>query len=295
MPRAVRRSTLFCALFVTPLLLAVLLSLVGLTVVARDDANYLAELSSRGMSSLSIDPASWLFLIGLSKLIGVSSFSLRLAGLITALLTLVVLRRSGVDRRAIAWFVVSLFPLYFTIYFNQLRLAVAVFLFFAVVTSRFSRAFAIPVASLGHISFLFILFPPIVAISPFVVGVLELLDPGSLFVLKLLAYTEGGLEAKPWYFGWEIIGGALLFLTVKREWRIPMEMLAVVIGVRFLADNISLDVGRRILELGMIAYSPVMLFLIRRVKPFKQINWYYCLLGMLQIIIVLKSDVIRFG
>jgi hypothetical protein len=294
-PISVRKSTVILAIFLAPLLAAVVLSLLGVTVGARDDWNYLAELGGRELFTLAPDPVSWTYLIVLTKLIGITPLGLRLSGLIVAALTLAVLRRNGVDKRAIGWFAVSVFPLYFAIYFNQLRLAVALFLFFLVATSRLNRAFAVPVAALGHVSFLFLLFPPIVAISPFVVGAFELLDPASLFAFKLASYSEGGPEAMPWYLGWEMVGLALVFLVLKKGIRLPLEMLAVVVGVRFLADNVSLDIGRRILELGLIAYSPVMLFLFRAVRPFQQLTLYYLALGALQLMIVLKSDVIRLG
>jgi hypothetical protein len=224
---------------------------------------------------------------------GVSEQGLRWAGFVVAACTVLVLLRQVKDRKVIQWFVISMLPVYLNVYFSQIRLAIALFLFVLVVTSRLNKLLAPPLAALGHTSFAVLIFPPAVIILPLVLQAGTIFDPDSTAALKLLAYLDNPELQMPWYFGWELIGIAILLLPGKHV-RLFVELILIVWASRLLASDLNVDVGRRLLEMGIIAYSPAMLFLWRGVRPPAMMTWYFVVVGILQLIMSIRAGVIQF-
>jgi hypothetical protein len=267
--------------------------LLGVDVSSRDDGNYLAELSDRPTLAATLDPISWAVLSVGTSVTGLTSMGLRLIGLAIVIMTVVVLIRRNKGAGLVTLFVISILPLYLTIYFSQLRLAIALLIYIWIVTSDRMRNLSIPAGALAHSSFLIVLFPPLVLLIPFGFSLGLQFESDSLVALKVLSYLEVDLAAMPWYFGWEMVGIAFI-LGREKSWRCVLEIVAVVLAARIICVELSLDVGRRILEVGMLAYSPFFLLVQRRVRPSSWLTGYFVVLGILQTTLSLHSGVVSF-
>lgn len=286
------RRLLLCALFLGPLLAAVVAGIVGIEVSSRDDANYLAALDDRDFFVITPDAISWLLLLAITSVTGHSAQGLRWVGLILGALTIITISRRRDGAILATLFVVSVLPLYLNIYFNQLRLAVAVFIFSVVVTGDRFRGMAVPAAALAHASFLLIAFPPLAVLIPLGLQVASHLDPDSFAAIKSLAYLQGDSADMPWYFGWELLGiGGVL--AVRRRWRWGCELLVVIWAVREVGADLSLDIGRRVLELAMLAYSPFFLRVQRGFGSSSLLNSTFIALAIMQTVVSFQSQVVQ--
>ena len=293
LPGMRNRGQLAIAVFLLPLLMAVFSDPLGVSISSRDDLNYLAELADRPTFAMTLDPLSWMVLSLGSMITGLTSMGLRVIGLVVAAMTIFVLIRRDKHLHMVTLFVVSLFPLYIVIYFSQLRLAIAVAIFTLIVTSKHMHKLAIPVSALAHSSFLMLLYPPLVLMIPFGLDLVDQLEPDSVAAVKLYSYLSSELTQMPWYFGWEL-GLIAGFLGWQKKWYLLLEILFFAIAARLLSDNISLDVGRRVLELGILAYSPFFLLVLRKIKPSTSLICCFIMLGSFQTAVSLYSGVITF-
>lgn len=285
---------LLILMFLTPLLLAAISTALGWPVSGRDDDNYLGELESRPLIAAALDPVSWTFLSVVSWVSGTSQEVLRWIGFVIAYITVRVVQRRAQDPNVTVLLVVSFLPLYSNLYFNQLRLAIGLLLFLYVLTSRRFSKFAVPVAALGHSSFALLLFPPLVALLPLLTSYIELVNPDAAVAVKIFAYAENAETEMPWYFGWELLASMLLLMQ-RRHLRLVLELVAFVWAARTLASQFNIDIGRRILEIAVLAYSPIGLLLWRKIAPPPLLMWYYGTLGILQTTISVYSGVIVLG
>jgi hypothetical protein len=287
-----RLGPLTIAVFLLPLLLAVAAGLLGVEVSSRDDWNYLTELADRPAFVATLDAVSWTVLSLSTAVTGLSSMGLRLVGLVIASTTVFVLIRRGRGSEMVSLFVVSILPLYAAIYFSQLRLAIALLIFTWMVTSKRLHNLAVPASALAHSSFLMVLFPPLALLIPFGLDISSQLESDSMVAFKLLAYLQNDLSRMPWYFGWEMVTIAVI-VGWKKKWRLVLEIAAVVLAARIISMDMSLDVGRRILEIGMLAYSPFFLWVQRNERPSAGLIYYFVVLGVLQSAISIYSGVVE--
>jgi hypothetical protein len=281
------------AVFLLPLLLSVAAGLLSIEVSSRDDWNYLTELADRPSFAATLDAVSWAVLSLSTAITGLSSMGLRWVGLVIASTTVIVLLRRGRDAEMISLFVVSILPLYVVIYFSQLRLAIALLIFTLVVTSKRLHNLAVPASALAHFSLLMLLFPPLALLIPFGLDISSQLESDSVLAFKLLAYLQNDLIKMPWYFGWEMVTIAVI-VGWKKKWRLVLEIAAVVLAARIISMDMSLNVGRRILEIGMLAYSPFFLWVQRNERSSAGLIYYFLVLGILQFAISIYSGVVEF-
>lgn len=286
------RSWLLALLFVMPLFLAVELTMFGLSVFGRDDANYLAELVSRSTLSLSLDFVSWSLLSVITGSTFSNELGLRIAGLVIAGAT-ILLVRSRFKLEGVAIFMGSVLPLYFVLYFNQLRVAIALMIFIWLATSKRLWRVAAPVASLGHSSFVMLFYPPLILAIPAVLYVAQIMYPNSIAAAKAVAYATTEQPDMPWYFGWELLGVAIVFLLREtNRWKLFAEVMIVAIAVRIVGMQLSVDVGRRLLELGILAYSPIFLILRGFESRGNVLLAYFVCLGVLQSWMAILNSVV---
>lgn len=293
LPGMHRRGLLAIAIFLLPLIMAVFADLLGINISSRDDSNYLAELAERPPLAITLDPLSWMVLSLGTMVTGLTSMGLRMIGLAIAAMTVFILVRRDKRLNMVTLFVVSILPLYVVIYFSQLRLAIAVAIFTWIVSSKHMQRLAIPASALAHSSFLMLLYPPLVLVIPFSLDFAAQIEPDSIAAIKLLSYLEGELVQMPWYFGWEM-GTIAVIVGWQKKWRFLFEIIVVVIAARLISNYLSLDVGRRILELGMLAYSPFFLFVLRNFKPSNGLICYFIVIGFFQTMVSVYSGVLIF-
>jgi hypothetical protein len=286
------RRSVAIAVLLLPLTIAIAAGVMGIEVSSRDDSNYLTELADRSAYTPTLDVLSWMVLSIGTSAAGVSSLGLRIVGLAVGALTVLVLLRRPTGSAMVSLFVVSVLPLYVNIYFNQLRLAVALLIFAWLISSERARALAIPTSALAHSSFLLFLFPPLALLIPFGLEIGSHLDAESTAALKIVAYLQGNMDPMPWYLGWELVGIACI-LAAGRRWRCVLEITAVIVAVRLISSDFSLDIGRRVLEIAMLAYSPFFLAIQRDYKPQVWLVRYFIVLGAIQVAMSLYSGVIR--
>lgn len=289
-----RLAPLTISVFLLPLLLAVAAGLLGFEVSSRDDSNYLTELADRPAFAATLDPLSWTVLSLSTAVTGINSIGLRLVGLLIAAMTVFVLIRRNRGFEMVSLFVASILPFYVAIYFSQLRLAIALLIFAWMVTNKSLHKLAVPASALAHASFLIMLFPPLALLIPFGLDISLELAPESIVAFKLLSYMEVEYAEIPWYLGWEMIVISIIF-GWQRKFRWVLEIVAVVLASRLISTELSLDVGRRILEIGMLAYSPFFLSVLRKERPPAGLIHYFVVLGILQTVISLYGGVVEFG
>jgi hypothetical protein len=243
-----------------PLVLAFIAQLLGISVSGRDDEAYIRELSESSFFTLAPDQMSWLLLRVCAALFNDPVLGLRFAGLLVALLTTYAVARERAGPDALSYFVVSILPLFFVIYFNQIRFGVAILIYlFLLTTRRFARVAPLG-AVLGHASGILFAFPPIVLLIPLALGFFAVLDPSSPFLFRLLVYANVEQLLMPWYFGWELVALALVYLSLRNPIA-AVQLAAVTVASRLIGDTMSVDIARRILELSLFAYSPICLYL----------------------------------
>lgn len=276
-----------------PLLLALLATILGTPVNGRDDLNYINELQTRPFLAASPDQLSW---IVLKLVIGVAIdpvMALRLSGFLICLGTCSLLLSKRAGDRTILYFLISISSLYWTLYFNQLRLGLAVGLFFLMLI-RGRQLLAPFIGGLAHSSMLLLIFPPAIILAPFTLSVVELFDPSSFAAVRFAAYRDAEYLLMPWYFGWELVGLALVLAFEQKPAR-AFGVVVYAIAVRMLADRVSVEIARRLLELGLFAYSPVISYLRTRVEPMQSILGFYALLGMLSLYAAIAGGVVSIG
>lgn len=292
MPKNLNRL-LPLAVLLSPLLLAVLATLFGMQVSGRDDINYLSELQTRPYLVPAPDQLSWIGLKVMTENIPDPVVALRLAGFLVCLGTCLAILSKRVGDWALACFALSIAPLYWTLYFNQIRLGIGIALYLLLLTRV--RPLLAPVgAALAHSSVLIFIFPPAIIAAPFMLGVMELLDPGSFAAVRFAAYRDAEYLLMPWYFGWELVALALAFAVQKQGGR-AVGLIVYAVAVRLLADRISVDIARRLLELGLFIYSPVIAYLRTRTLPAQHMVGLYVLFGLLSLYTALAGGVVRIG
>lgn len=279
-------------LFTLPLLFSIFSGFLGVEFSSRDDLNYLSELADISILEPRLDYLSWITLSLVTSAFGLNSGSLRLIGFLIATATVATLiYRTNRYRTLI--FIASVLPLYINIYFSQLRLGIAIFIFVLVITISNFRKLAVILGALGHISFLFILFLPITSLFIFLKELISQLDYVSALSVKLDFYLGNELIEIPWYFGWELLLVALVF-GWQNKWMRFLEIFVVMVIVRIIGADLSLDIARRVLELGILAYSPFFLLELRNERVSRKLVYCYLILGVIQVPMSIYSGVIGF-
>jgi hypothetical protein len=265
----------------------------GFQVSGRDDLNYISELQFRPYLVAAPDQLSWAALKALIDIIPDSVLALRTAGFLICLLPCLVLSSKRVDQSAIIYFAISISPLYWDLYFNQVRLALGVGLFLIILA--YGRQLLAPlIGALGHTSVLLFLFPPAIIIAPFALSLVEMLDAESYAAIRLTAYRDLEYLFMPWYFGWELIVLALAFAYEKKG-KQALGLVIYAIAVRLLADRLSVEIARRLLEIGVFIYSPLVSYLRTNVAPTHQMIALYILLGLLSLYAGIAGGVVSVG
>lgn len=284
---------IFCVLIlISPVLISVLLTSIGLTVTSRDDLNYFLELESRPYIIYSPDFISWAALKFFYDLIDNHFLSMRLVGLFIVSVTLFIIAPRRAGQEAWFYFLISIAPFYWNIYFNQARLGLGLAILFLVLTWGWRR-FAPIFGALGHTSVVVFLFPPAIIALPFMLNLFELLDPKSFAALRFAAYRDAEYLLMPWYFGWELIVLAGIYASDKNNVK-AVGVIVYAVAVRMLADLLSVDVARRLLEVGLIAYSPIVEYLLSGKQASKSILLFYVALGAIAVYATFAGDVIVF-
>lgn len=277
-------------LLLAPMVFSVFLTAVGVPIRARDDLNYLTELASRPYFVVAPDQLSWIFLKLIIDAIADPVLALRLVGLVIVLATIIVLSPKRAGPQAWLYLLISVAPLYWTIYFNQVRLGLALAIYLFLLALGWRR-----LAPLGgvfaHTSVLVLLFPPAAIAAPFMLDLLELIDPTSYAAMRFAAYRDAEYLSMPWYFGWELIALAAITAFEKKTPR-AIGIVIYVIAVRLLADLLSVEVARRLLELGLLAYSPIVTYVSDRVRPSKAMLFFYAAVGVLAAYATLAGGVV---
>lgn len=262
-----------------PLIWAAASTWAGFPVTGRDDINYLGELYTRPYLLFAPDQLSWVLLKFMVSTIPDPVFALRLVGLIIMTLTCWMLLRKRAGEWALAYFAVSILPIYLTLYFNQVRLALALAIYLLILTYKRPVAAAVG-STLAHTSTVLLLFPPAVIAAPFLLGLADLIDPTSFAAIRYAAYRDLQYLLMPWYFGWELMLLALMFLYEKKLSK-AIGLVGLAVAVRLIAEGFSVDAARRLLELGLFAYSPVVTYLKIDEHPSQLVLAYYLALGLL--------------
>lgn len=289
MPKNVDRL-LVIFLLLGPVVFAVLLTAIGLPVEARDDVNYLSELASRPYFVVAPDQFSWIFLKLVVDAIPDPVLALRLVGLLIVVATILALTPKRAGSQAWFYLLVSVAPLYWTIYFNQVRLGLALAIFLMLLAWGWRRIAPLG-GGLAHASILVVIFPPAIIIAPFTLNLVELIDPTSYAVMRFEAYRDAAYLSMPWYFGWELIALSAIFASEKKLSR-AVGLVIYAVAVRMLADLLSVDVARRLLELGLLAYSPIVSYLAHREQPGKPILAFYAVAGAIAAYAALAGEVV---
>lgn len=279
-------------LFLLPLTLSIFSGFLGVEILSRDDLNYLGELADISKFELRFDFLSWFILSLGTDIFGLNSTSLRLVGFLIAVSTIATLILKTSGYRTLL-FIVSVLPLYINIYFSQLRLAIAIFIFVWLVSVWNFKKLAIALGALAHISFLIILFPLVTLLALFPLEAILQLDFFNPLSVKFNFYLNNNFSEVPSYFGWELLLVALAF-GWQKKWPRFLEILLVLMTVRLIGAELSLDIGRRILELGILAYSPFFLQVLRNESMPKHLIPCYLILAIIQVPISIYSGVINF-
>lgn len=267
--------------------------MLGVNVSGRDDLNYIAEIESRNLFQFSPDQFSWILLKAISGIGADPVLGLRISGLTVILFSVWVVMRRSTGPYALTLFIISVLPLYLALYFNQVRFALAIAIYVFLLSTRFARA-APAGAALSHVSLALLFFPPAIILAPFVLAAIELLDPLSIASVKFQAYSSPEGLIKPWYFGWELIGLSGILIYYNRLWP-SLGLILIVISSRMLADLLSVDVARRLVELSLFAYSPISLYIKEKKLPGKLLIVFFLVLGVLQTAISFSNGVIEIG
>tara|TARA_B100001093_G_C26607596_1_gene918721 strand:- start:220 stop:768 length:549 start_codon:yes stop_codon:yes gene_type:complete len=145
----------------------------------------------------------------------------------------------------------------------------AICLFSIAVSITRSRYFSILLGSLCHFSFVLMFFFP----SVFLVGVLLEITVSLPFNVSGLDRVKAYFElAKSLefgktaiYFGWELLFISLIYLYSK-NYRIFTYSFFSFLGILYVHNvlGLSIDASRRLLELGVFAYGPFMIFALPR-------------------------------
>jgi hypothetical protein len=138
------------------------------------------------------------------------------------------------------------------------------------------------------------LFPPAIIIAPFALSLVEMLDAESYAAIRLTAYRDLEYLFMPWYFGWELIVLALAFAYEKKG-KQALGLVIYAIAVRLLADRLSVEIARRLLEIGVFIYSPLVSYLRTNVAPTHQMIALYILLGLLSLYAGIAGGVVSVG
>lgn len=282
---------LLYGLLILPVAFAFTAQVFGFTVTARDDYSYITELSGPRPFTIAPDELSWQVLHWFADFFEDPSIALRFTGFLVFLATLFVLRRAAAGPDALGYFAVSILPLYLNLYFNQVRTAIAILVFLFLLTTRRLAFFAPAGAVLGHASALLLFFPPMLLLIPLALETLAVIYPNSVFLLRLIAYRDIEVLPMSWYFGWELVGLALVYLSLK--WRgTALQLIAVFVACRLIGDTMSLDITRRALELTLFAYSPICLYLRTGEPVSPNLTVYFLLIGTLQFVLSLAAGVV---
>ena len=292
MPRNLHRI-LPTVVLLGPLLLALIATLLGAEVSGRDDINYISELQTRPYLVAAPDQLSWIILKLLINISPDPVLALRAAGFLICLGTCSLLLSRQAGNSTISYFLLSVFPLYWILYFNQLRLGLAVGLYLMMLVQG-RRLLAPFVGALAHSSTLVFIFPPAIILAPFTLSVIGLLDPASFAAVRFAAYRDAEYLLMPWYFGWELVGLALVLAFEQKTAR-ALGVIVYVVAVRLLADRVSVEIARRLLELGLFAYSPVASYLRTGTVPMQSMLGFYLLLGLLALYAAMAGGVVSLG
>jgi len=235
---------------------------------------------------------SWGLIDFFGSIFGNSSSTLRLISLVVAILSLTACNfgKSG-GKTLTTLFVISTLPLYFNIYFNQIRLSIAILIFLFTINLWHKRSILLAAIG-GHFSFVFVGFPILIILFILLLGditALQLFNYST--ALKVFSYAEIVSNTPPIYFGWEI--GTIIFIYFIATKKIPWKMVIYLIMVVLISYSLNLAIGRRLLEIGILAFSPLMLFFSKKRMPPPGLITFYLFLGILEIIkIVVNIDLI---
>lgn len=287
------KNNAWIIIFIFPVLFSFLLTALGFPVHARDDNNYIKELSFRSYDIISYDYISWSIIIFIHSFLNDQVLAMRLIGLLLTIATIASIKKGENRSLKIFYFIISILPIYWSVYFNQVRLGIAFCIYLFIVTRGYPRI-AIIGASFAHLSVFALLFPAAIVVIPFVLEVVYTLDPTSFAAVRFAAYRSAEFFQMPWYLGWELVVISCIFL-VQKGYKNALSIILYIMASRMLVDLISLDVGRRLIELGLFIYSPLNTYLLTRREPARPMLLFYFSLGALAAFKAFTDGVIFFG
>ena len=248
-----------------------------------DDLNYIKEMDEMTHARLRPEFISWNLIDFFGSIFGNSSSTLRLISLIVAIFSLIACNfgKNG-GKTLTTLFVISISPLYYNLYFNQIRLAIAILIFLFTINIWQKRSILLAAVG-GHFSFLFIGFPILIIFFALLLGDISAFNLYTNYstILKVTSYAEIISNSPPIYFGWEL--AIIIFIYFISTKNIPWKMIIFLIMVVFISYNLNLAIGRRLLEIGIIAFSPLMLFLLKKRMPPPGLIAFYLFLAILEI------------
>tara|TARA_A100000164_G_C21851623_1_gene745284 strand:+ start:116 stop:1030 length:915 start_codon:yes stop_codon:yes gene_type:complete len=252
-------------LILVPYFSLLIISSLGIVVVTRDLDEYIFQISIFDYSSLILDYVSWAILNLIFGNVILNQDILRIFSLILFLSTCFIIYLKSKNDRSLYYFILSTGFLLPVLLLSQIRLLIAICLFSIAVSITRSRYFSILLGSLCHFSFVLMVFFP----SVFLVGVLLEIITSLSFNISGLDRIEAYFElAKslefgktPIYFGWELLFISLIYLYSK-NYRTFTYAFVSLLGILYVHNilGLSIDASRRLLELGVFAYGPFMIF-----------------------------------
>lgn len=266
----------------------------GLPVTGADDLNYAAVMGTVNVRDLLVEQASWLLLNLPASVISDSTLALRITGLIVAILGGWAMTRPVMGRHGLLLYAISILPLYLVLYFAQIRLLLSFIIFVAIFAYPRIRPLAGPASLLGHLTGLLLAFPPILILVAPLMELASYLDPTNVVALKISAYLGAEYFARPWYFGWELAVLATLYLVYRRPIGAAL-IVTTLVGIYLTSDVLGVIVSRRLIELSLLAYSPLVLYLRERRLPDWGFMAFYVALGVLQTGATLAAGVVQIG
>lgn len=251
---------------------------------SKDFLNYFNELSSGG--TIDRDFFSWAILRVFFAYFSFSQSSFILFGLLIGVLTAsVIALRFG--RFGFACWVTSILFVFYPLYLNQVRLALALLAVVIVVgRSRFSVA---ALFSTGFHATAPIIFYPLSYLLVFGLAYIFLSDQLPQVVWH---YMRVSSEIS-WYFGVEIFifGAWIAFRKVTYKTVVfACRLILFFLIVRVLALEISLDLARRVMELIVLSFSPFIYF-IRGIRVTRLHLLIFAVLGSMQSLVYFLENV----
>ncbi len=250
-------------LLMIPYFMIILFGLMDQNIITRDLDAYVGEIQTSELE-LGLDFLSWSILKIIFTEIHLSQNSLRLFAFILYTLTCFFIYLKAPDKRILYLFVLSSGFLLPVLLLSQIRLLIAICLFSILILYTRSKVFSVFIGGLSHFSVFLLIFFPSVFFIGFLSEVLEQISFNITGLSRIQSYFEIArafqVERAPIYFGWELFLLALIY-GFSREFKTTFLILMSLTGILYIhySFGLSTDAARRLIELGLFAFSPFLI------------------------------------